>query len=61
MTTLDKNTDFINKILEETDLIKKILDISKESQMFKFDGTDRHMSKGYNAFLRKIANRVVEI
>lgn len=29
--------------------------------MFKFEGSERHMSKGFNAFLRKIANKIVEI
>ena len=61
MSTLEKNPDEINKVLEETELVKKILDISKEGAMFKFEGTDRHMSKGFNAFIRKLANKLVDI
>ena len=59
-TTLDKNQDDINGILEGTDLVKKILEISKDGIMFTFE-SNRHISKGYNAFVRKLANRIVEI
>jgi hypothetical protein len=59
MTCLEKNTDDINRVLE-TDLVKKILDISKDKVMYEFQ-SQRKMSQGYNAFLRKLANKLVEI
>ena len=61
MTTMDKNMDDINKLLEETNLIKMILEIDKEGQMFKFESTERHTSMGYNIFIRKMSNKIVEI
>ena len=38
MTSLEKATDDINRLLE-TDLIKKILDISKDNAYHKFGGS----------------------
>lgn len=61
MTSFEKNSDDIVFMLEGTDLITKILDISRDGSMYKFGSSDRHMSKGYNAFIRKMANKIVEI
>jgi hypothetical protein len=61
MITLDKNYDDIEVILERTNLIKMILDTSKDGSMYKFESSQRQMARGYNAFVRKIANKVVEI
>jgi hypothetical protein len=45
--------------LEKTDWVRKILDISKENSVYKFE-TGAEMSKGYMAFIRKISNKLVE-
>jgi hypothetical protein len=61
MTTLEKNYDDICTILERTDLVKMILETSKDGSMYKFEGSERHMARGYNAFVRKLANKIVSI
>lgn len=59
MNCFEKNSDDISRVLE-TDLVKKILDIAKDKVQYEFE-SQRKMSQGYNAFLRKLANKLVEI
>jgi len=47
--------------LEGTDLVKKILEISKDGLMHRFEGSNRLMSNGYNAFIRKMAHKIIEL
>jgi len=58
---LEKNSDEVIQILDGTDLLKIILDIAKENAFHKFEGERNQVSKGFNVFLRKIANKVVEV
>ena len=59
--TLEKHSEDANSLLEGTDLVKKILDISREGLLHKFEGTNRLMNNGYNAFIRKMAHKIVEV
>ncbi|MFS8160053.1 MAG: hypothetical protein ACMG6E_07550, partial [Candidatus Roizmanbacteria bacterium] len=61
VATLDKNYDDVCLIIERTNLVKMILETSKDGSMYKFEGSERHMARGYNAFVRKLANKLVEI
>jgi hypothetical protein len=61
MTTLEKNYEELPSILERTDLVKMILETSKDGSMYKFEGSERQMARGYNAFVRKLSNKVVAI
>lgn len=60
-TTLEKNSDEPSSLLESTDLVKKILDISKDGLLHTFETTKRHMSNGYNGFIRRLAHKVIEL
>ncbi len=42
-------------------MVKMILETSKDGSMYKFEGSERHMAKGYNAFVRRLANKIVQI
>jgi hypothetical protein len=58
---LDKSYEHMVKhLLDDTNLIKKILDISKENSNYKF-ATGFEMSAGYMAFVRQISNKLVEM
>lgn len=58
---LDKSyEDMIKHLLDETTLIKKILDISREGSQYTFE-TGSKMSAGYMAFVRSISNKLVEM
>ncbi len=58
---MSSNADEIPYMIENTDLVKKILDISRESSTYKFQGGARQIPMGYNAFIRKLANKLVDI
>lgn len=38
-----------------------ILETSKDGGIYRFEGSERHMAKGYNAFVRRLANKIVDI
>lgn len=50
----------VKHLLDDTTLIRKILDMSKEGAFYKF-ATGFEMSSGYMAFVRQIANKLVEM
>ena len=59
---LDKNYEkTIDHLLYKTSLIKDILEISKEQSQYVFQGTGNKMSNGYMCFVRKLANKLVEM
>lgn len=49
----------ITYLLDDSDLMKKILNISKESQLYYFE-TGQTMTRGYMAFIISISNKIVE-
>jgi SIT4 phosphatase-associated protein len=60
-TALEKSCEEQSTLLEETNLVKKILDISKDGLLHTFETTKRHMSNGYNGFIRRLAHKVIEL
>lgn len=61
---MDKGSDsedIMNSVLYETDLVKKILDIYRESNLFKLENTQHTVTSGYMAFIRKLANKLVTV
>jgi hypothetical protein len=58
---LDKNTEkVINHLLYQTDLVKKILETSREAGTHVFVGTGMTSNKGFLAFTRKLSNKLIE-
>ena len=51
----------MNTVLYETDLVKKILDTYKESNVYKLENTQHTVTSGYMAFIRKLANKLVTV
>lgn len=59
---LDKNYEkTIDHLLYKTDLIKMILEISKEKAFYSFQGTGFTLSNGFMAFVRKLANKLIDM
>jgi hypothetical protein len=59
---LEKNFDkTIDHLLYHTNLIKSILDISKDKAEYTFEDTGMKSSNGFMAFVRKIANKLIEM
>lgn len=64
MTLLNKSShddSLINSVLYETQLLRKILDNSKENGLFTLQSTGLTLSRGYMPFVRKLANKLVEL
>jgi hypothetical protein len=58
----DKNYETtIAYLLYKTDLIKDILEISKEKAHFTFAGSGKQSTNGYMCFVRKLANKLVDM
>ncbi len=60
ITQLDKNPSEAVSLLEQTNLLKKILELCNEGQFQKFE-SERAVVRGYIAYIRKIANKVVSL
>ncbi len=61
---LDKASDseeIINTILYETNLVKVILDIYRESNLYKLESSQHAVTSGYMPFIRKLANKLVAV
>lgn len=61
LTALEKNYDDQMSIIEGTNLIKVIIDITSDSPVVNFKNPARHMNKGSIIFIRRISNKIVEI
>ena len=62
MTALDKNNEIIiNHFLYNTTLVRKILDTSRENGVYTFQSTGQTLNRGYLTFMRKLANKLVDI
>lgn len=62
MTVLEKNNEsIINHFLYQTAMIRKILDTSRENGTYTFKSTGMTSNRGYLAFIRKIANKLVDL
>ena len=60
-TAFEKQDEkILTYILDDSDLIKKILDISNQSEVYEFESGNT-MIRGYVAFITQIANKIVEI
>lgn len=58
---LDKSYEnMVKHLLDDTTLIRKILDISSSNSQYEFR-TGSKMSAGYMAFVRQIANKLIEM
>ena len=51
----------INSVLYETTLVKKLLDIARESATYTLKSTGQSLPSGYMPFVRKISNKLVEL
>lgn len=59
---LDKNYEqTIEHLLYKTNLIKDILEISKDKAVFTYKDSGNHSTYGYMCFVRKLANKLVEM
>ena len=61
LTALEKNNEEQAHLLENTNLVKVIIDISIDGTYLKFGQSTRQMTKGYIAFIRKLANKILDI
>lgn len=62
MTVLDKNIDTqINTFLYNTKLVAKILDSANDGKHYTFQSTGLTLNRGYVVFIRKIANKLIEL
>lgn len=60
-TGMDRNQDlFVNHLLYNTTLIRRILDTSRENGVFVFV-SQQSISRGFMIFIRKLANKLVEL
>jgi hypothetical protein len=60
ITALEKNQSEYSSLLDSTSLLQRILEISGNSAYYTFK-SERKVNNGYMAFIRKIANKIVEI
>ena len=61
MTALDKNQEnVVNNLLYNTSLIRKILETSRDNGSFVFE-SKQSVSRGYMIFVRKLANKLIEL
>jgi hypothetical protein len=51
----------INSVLYETSLVKKLLEIARESATYTLQSTGYSLSSGYMPFVRKLANKLTEL
>lgn len=51
----------INSVLYETDLLRKILDTAKEGALFTFATSGHSVSKGNMPFVRRLANKLLDL
>lgn len=51
----------ITSILDETHLLRKILDTAREGSMYTLQSTGNSLSRGYMPFIRKIANKLADL
>jgi len=62
MTVLEKNIDTqIYTFLYNTKLVAKILDSANDGKHYTFQSTGLTLNRGYVVFIRKIANKLVEL
>jgi hypothetical protein len=65
MTLLDKLTndddDLINSILYDTNLLRKILDTSRDGGIFTFQSTGLTLNRGHLPFVRRLANKLMTL
>ena len=60
-TGMDRNLDlFVNHLLSNTTLIRRILDTSRENGVYVFQ-SQQSISRGFMIFIRKLANKLVEL
>ena len=50
----------IKYMLDDSLLMKKIIDISRETPDYVFEGTGATMTRGYMAYIIQISNKIVE-
>ena len=61
MTALENNNEsVINHLLYDTSMIKKIIDTGNEGGRHVFE-TGQSLAKGFLVFIRKLANRIIEL
>ena len=59
---LEKNYEkTIDHLLYHTNLIKSILEISKDKAEYTFEDSGMKSSNGFMAFVRKMANKLIEV
>lgn len=64
MTLLNKassDDSVITSVLDETHLLRKILDTAKEGALYTLKSTGLTLSRGYMPFIRKLANKLADI
>lgn len=63
LIALDQNEEsIVNYFLYQTTLIKRILDTAREGTgVYTFKSTGFNLTKGYMVFMRKIANKIVDL